>query len=76
MVVDIKTELTFSAGRPRELFRYSHLGAVPLRGYDVSPDGRRFLMVQLVGRPGREPVTKIHIVLNWFEELKRLIPTN
>ena len=23
-----------------------------------------------------EPLTEIHIVLNWFDELERLVPTN
>ena len=40
--------------------------------YDVSPDGRRFIIVQ-----GREPPTEptpIVVVLNWFEELKERVP--
>jgi hypothetical protein len=39
-----------------------------LGGYDITPDGRRFLVVM-----GGEPKT-ITIVQNWFEELKRLVP--
>ena len=35
--------------------------------YDVAPDGRRFL-VQLLD-PRAIP-TQIHVVLNWFEELR------
>jgi len=38
--------------------------------YDISPDGQRFVMVKEEGRE-----TQIHVVLNWFEELKRLVPT-
>jgi hypothetical protein len=46
------------------------------RSYDVSPDGRRFLML----KAGTEPETengpgRIVVVLNWLEELKRLLPT-
>ena len=41
------------------------------RNYDVAPDGR-FLMVRATGE--RRP-PEIHVVLNWFEELKRLAPT-
>ena len=40
--------------------------------YDVSPDGERFVMLQGVeGTRG----SQISVVLNWFEELKRLVPT-
>ena len=39
--------------------------------YDVSPDGARFVMVKDDSASGR-----INVVLNWNEELKRLVPTN
>ncbi len=42
--------------------------------YDIHPDGQRFLMMNMQGSEGLRP--KINIVLNWFEELKRLAPTN
>jgi hypothetical protein len=41
--------------------------------YDVSRDGRRFLMVQPSARESATP-TQIIVVLNWHEELKRLVP--
>ena len=75
MVADITTNPAFTAGRPRELFKRSFVSTLNARGYDISPDGRRFLMVQEESR-SPEAVTKIHIVFNWFEELKRLVPTN
>ena len=43
-------------------------------GYDVASDGR-FLMIREESL-SREVVTKIHITLNWFEELKHLVPTH
>jgi hypothetical protein len=46
----------------------------PIRGWDISPDGRRFLMVKLEERKP-QPVTEMILVQNWFEELKRLLPT-
>lgn len=61
---DIKTGV--GAGRP--LFKdnsYARAGSFP--DYDVASDGR-FLMVQ------EAPPTRINVVLNWFEELKRLVP--
>ena len=39
--------------------------------YDIFPDGQRFLMIKAVGGS----TGQINVVLNWFEELKRLVPT-
>ena len=75
MAVDLSTEPNFTVGRPRELFKGKYGGTLPVRSYDVTNDGQKFLMIQDVSPP-REPVTQIQIVLNWFEELKRLVPTN
>jgi len=44
--------------------------------YDVSPDGLRFLMFKPIDHGAQFAPTQINIVLNWFEELKRLVPTN
>ena len=40
---------------------------------DVTADGQRFLMVQRVESTGK-PVTRLVLVQNWFDELKRLVP--
>jgi len=72
--VDITTEPNFSAGKPRKLFTGVHRGTDPLRNYDVAPDGQTFLMIK-DDRESEEPVTQLHVTLNWFEELKRLVPT-
>jgi len=73
--VDISTQPSFSAGKPRILFegRYERTPATG-PNYDVSPDGQRFLML----KPSEQEVaapTQINVVLNWFEELKRRVPT-
>jgi Tol biopolymer transport system component len=63
----------FSAGTPRMLFEGPYLptpGSLP--NYDVSPDGQRFLMVKPTEQEAA--ATQIHVVLNWFEELKRRVP--
>jgi Tol biopolymer transport system component/predicted Ser/Thr protein kinase len=44
------------------------------RPYDVASDGR-FLIPTRAGRPQSEPA-RIIIVENWFEELRRLVPTD
>jgi eukaryotic-like serine/threonine-protein kinase len=74
LAVDITTHPTFLPGKPRELFigQFSRGStAVGAAGYDVSLDGRRFLMVKPVGQA---EATQINVVQNWFEELKRLVP--
>jgi eukaryotic-like serine/threonine-protein kinase len=37
--------------------------------YDVAPDGEGFIMIRSSGRDAR-----IHVILNWVEELKRRVP--
>jgi Tol biopolymer transport system component len=70
MAVDITTDPELEAGNPRLLFegRFDTFGS--LANFDVTPDGRRFVMIQ--EGPGMR--TQINVVLNWFDELKRLVP--
>ncbi|MEE8162164.1 MAG: protein kinase, partial [Acidobacteriota bacterium] len=74
MVVPVQTDPTFRAGRPEILFEGRYVTSRIMRSipyYDISPDGQRFLMIKAVeGSTGQ-----INVVLNWFEELKRLVPT-
>jgi Tol biopolymer transport system component len=72
MVVDITTTPMLSVSKPRRLFErpYNRTnGFWP--NYDVSPDGQRLLMVK--GSMPEAP-KQINVVLNWTEELKRLVP--
>ncbi len=73
MVADVNLGPTFTRSRPRMLFEGRHAWGTPIRNYDVSPDGEGFV---LLTRVDREPelATRIHIVLNWFKELKELAP--
>ncbi len=72
MVVSVQTEPIFKAESPRLLFEGTYiLGAFDwASNYDISPNGERFLMLRQA-----EVQTQIIVVLNWFEELKRLVPT-
>ena len=72
MAVEITVDPVLSAGTPRQLFEGRfEFGPAGLAAYDVAADGR-FLMVQPL-EP--EPSSReIHVVLNWYEELKRLVP--
>ena len=73
MGVDITTEGEFLAGKPRQLFEGSYVrssAGYVRANYDVSPDGQRFLMLKAVEQKSA-PLTQIHVVLNWSEELHR-----
>jgi hypothetical protein len=72
MAVDVSIKNgvpTFTS--PQRLFddRYLFGPSTSIANYDVSPDGQRFVMVK--GEPGS---SRLNIVLNWFDELKRLVP--
>jgi eukaryotic-like serine/threonine-protein kinase len=54
------------------------IGVGASRTYDVTPDGASFLTVVPAAGPRSRIVEQqeIEIVVNWFEELKRLVPTS
>ena len=72
MAVPVTTKDTFKAGKPKLLFSGDFASYVSAN-YDVSADGMRFLMVQEDEETARP---RFHVVINWFDELKRLVPTN
>ena len=47
-----------------------------LAPYDVTADGQRFLMVQSTVSTDSAAPASIILVQNWFEELRRLVPTD
>jgi dipeptidyl aminopeptidase/acylaminoacyl peptidase len=79
MTVAVTTQPAFKASRPQVLWEghYSHgmgnscgMPGVASANYDISPDGRRFLMIKDVDQDAVS--TRIVVVLNFAEELKRL----
>ena len=73
MVVPVEsTESTLKTGPEKVLFETPFTGLDRGGiGYDVAPDGQHFVMLQF-------PVatsSHVNVVFNWFEELKRLMPT-
>ena len=80
MVVRIATQPSLTFGNPEPV-----LGAAAIdgdqgqaRNYDITPDGQRFITVV---RPQQtssvSPASEqLQVVLHWFEELKRLVPTD
>ena len=73
MAVSVGLRSTFTAGAPRVLFQDNYGASAVVRGYDVTADGRRFLMVQQKKRP---PVSASEMILvqNFLEELKARVP--
>jgi len=72
MAVAVDTEPEFHAGRPVLLFEGEFYNSdKPFHFYDITPDGQHFIMLQEV----ESWPTQIHVVLNWFEELKARVPS-
>ena len=66
-------QATGAAGSPQFLFRKPDAGRLDSRstGYDVTPDGLRFLMVVPVPKPAALPT---HVILNWTGTLEKRVP--
>jgi Tol biopolymer transport system component len=72
MAVEISLEPTFKAGRPQLLFAEKYLARAISEFWEITPDGEDFVLIK---DEERQPLTRINVVLNWFEELQRLVPT-
>lgn len=72
-VVEVDLEGALRVGPPRLLFEAEResLREGPYPDYDITPDGQRFFV--LSGGSYRED--EIQVVVNWHQELKRLVPT-
>lgn len=68
MAVDVETGAAFRAATPKILFEKA------TTGYDVAPDGRRFLMLKAAPVTQGGTPSELHVVVNWFEELRRRVP--
>jgi Tol biopolymer transport system component len=70
MAVAITTGATLSAGVPRLVHEGRFFRTINGNtSYGITPDGSRFLRIQQVA-PAR-PITRMDLVLNWFQELNR-----
>lgn len=74
MVAVVETQPTFAAAKPRLLFEghYKTSAYAFQQNYDVSPDGQRLLMIKASEQ--ESAAAQINVVLNWVEELRRLVP--
>ena len=74
MVVPVMTQPTFSAGRSRLLFTGPFVRTAARISYDVSLDAESFVMLDSGEESGA--ATQVNVLINWFEELKRLVPAS
>ena len=71
MAVSIQTDPPVGVSAPRVLFEVRFPpGDAPK--YDIVPDGDRFIAIE---EGEWIPGTEIRVVLNWFDELKRRVPS-
>jgi serine/threonine-protein kinase len=69
-----RTEAALSFGRPEVVIGKAYVNARAGRTYDVSPDGKRFLMIKAVTEQQDNAVGRVVMVQNWLDELRRVAP--
>ena len=72
MSVAVDTRSTFKRARRRPYSTAFTICALTLVSYDVDPKGNRFFMIRLAEDDSSG--AQVRIVLNWFDELRRLAP--
>jgi hypothetical protein len=66
MVAEVQTQPALrGSARPQKLFSGRTLNLSSMTDYDVSPDGRRILVVQ---REGSTTLPRVTVVQNWYRE--------
>jgi Tol biopolymer transport system component len=68
MAVSVNTNGSFRAEKPRRLFSGRFTGAGRDSSFDVSPDGKRFVMVK---SDDASALRELTVVQNWFDDLQR-----
>ena len=74
MAVEVPSGESFAFSAPTRLFAFGYVRSPQPPSYDVAADGR-FLVLKPVGGKTEAAPPQIVVVLNWHEELKRLVPT-
>ena len=78
VAVPVTTSPTIAFGSPIEPSRSPRpdLAAPEMRGYDYLADGRFISLSRAFGEGTSTPLSgEVRVVINWFEELKRRVPT-
>jgi hypothetical protein len=73
MAVVVEAEPNFNFRLPKELFKDDYYFSGPGHPWDISPDGKRFLMMKEIAADESEAETphRIIVVLNWDQGLKK-----
>jgi serine/threonine-protein kinase len=74
--VPVRSGTTLVAGRPQVLFEFAMAITLTGRQYDIAPDERFLIIRSGQMDAGGGTASNLIAVQNWFEELKRLVPTN
>jgi serine/threonine-protein kinase len=72
MVVSVQSSPEFTAKQPELLFEGRYMTARIGAGYDITPDGRRFMMI-MGSETESGTLTELKLILNWSEEIKRRV---
>ena len=73
MAVRVHTSPAFSAEKPQVMFEGNYINVMGIE-YDVAPDGKHFVMIE--ANEPNSPPTELNVVVNWFNDVKRQVPTN
>jgi len=78
--VAVSTQPAFTLGNgaavPGAMVFPSAFALTPARQFDIAPDGRIISVVDSAqASSGTSAAPRIEVVLNWFDELRRLVPT-
>jgi serine/threonine-protein kinase len=80
MRVGVDHRASWAATTPEQVVKPGYflasIDATAGRSYDISPDGKRFLMIKETAPDQAAASPEIVIVQHFDEELKRLVPTN
>jgi hypothetical protein len=68
MAATVVTSPALDVSVPRLVLKGEYMAPGGTKSWDVAPDGRFLLMKPVPAEPS------IQVVLNWTEELKRLVP--
>ena len=77
--VSTATRPSMKVGQPKLLLErpfYVAPTGSPRAQYDVSADGQRVLMLANAGDPSASTRSRLVVVQNWFDEIRRAIPAN
>jgi len=76
--VPLEYDPAFRVNPPRDVFRGPYTFSMEGRAWDAHPDGQRFLFLldgedsNASSSPERQ---RIHVIVNWREELQRRLPS-